>query len=85
MSIINKQSKQSKEAQYPKNFMQYKRVYVYGSVDVYRVTEEQANEIVKEFPKHFAYKPAFQTTNGQPLFYLNVSHGKQHLIFSIPV
>ena len=85
MSIINKQSKQPKEAEYPENFKQYKQVSGYGGIRIYQVTEEQANEIVKEFPKHFAYTPAFQTTNGQPLFYLNVSRGKQHLIFSIPV
>jgi hypothetical protein len=58
--------------------------YGYGGVRIYPITKGLADEIVKEFPKHFKFKPAFHpdVTNRQ-LFYMNVNHGEQHFIFSL--
>lgn len=72
------------EAGYPLEFKSYKEVYGYGGVRIYQVSEEQAKKIAKEFPSEFNFKPAFRTADGEQLFYMNVGHGKQHFIFSLP-
>jgi hypothetical protein len=56
----------------------------YGAERVYRVTREEANKIAKEFPKSFRFKPPFAPeTEGEQLFYVNVGHGEQHIIFAV--
>jgi len=70
---------------YPKNLNTVNELNDYGEVRIYAVTKEEANEIAKEFPGHFQYKPAFNPDfENRQLFYMNVSHGKQHFIFSLP-
>ena len=69
---------------YPKSVNLGPDLNGYGGVRIYRVTREQANQIAKEFPKSFPAKPPFvEETEGEQLFYMNVSHGKQHFIFAI--
>jgi hypothetical protein len=69
---------------YPSEFRDYEDVSGYGGVRIYKVTEAQAKKIVEEFPSNFSYTPAFRTTKDDQLFYMNVNHGEQHFIFSLP-
>jgi hypothetical protein len=71
-------------AEYPQNLKNMKYEYAYGGILIYPVTKELADEIVGEFPAHFRFKPAYQYTDGQQLFYMNVNRGEQHFIFSLP-
>ena len=68
---------------YPREYKNYKEVYGYGDIRIYQVSEDEANEIAKEFPQDFKYTPPFDAKGGQ-LFYMNINHGEQHIVFSIP-
>jgi hypothetical protein len=71
--------------QYPSEFKNFKEVYGYGGIRIYKVSEAEAKKIAKEFPSSFPFKPAFRDAEDcDQLFYMNVSHGEQHLIFSLP-
>jgi hypothetical protein len=67
---------------YPKNLDLTITVYSHGGVRIYPVSRDQAEEITKEFPKAFKFRlaPSFE---GERLFYMNINHGEQHVIFSI--
>lgn len=79
-----KERDMSTEDNYPKKYMQFKEVYGYGGVRIYKVTEDEAKEIAKEFPEAFKFKPPFAApAKGEPLYYMNVNHGEQHVIFSV--
>ncbi len=74
------------EKGYPKGFAGHKEVYGYGGIRIYQVSEGEAKEIVKEFPKSFTSTPAFAPlTEKEQLFYMNMNHGEQHFLFSLPI
>ena len=75
------------ESNYPKDIKKYKEVYGYGEIRIYRVSEDEGNEIAKEFPRSFRFKPPFATPvkKDEQLFYMNINHGEQHFIFSVPI
>jgi hypothetical protein len=74
------------ESNYPKDFKNFKEVYGYGGIRIYQVSEDEGNEIAKEFPKSFRFKPPFRpATKGEQSFYMNINHGEQHFIFSLPI
>jgi hypothetical protein len=74
------------ESNYPKNVKQYKEVYGYGGIRIYKVSESEGREITEEFPKSFRFKPPFAVPveKDEQLFYMNINHGEQHLVFSLP-
>ena len=72
---------------YPKNLdtTTDEKGYGYGGIRIYPITKELADEIVKEFPRHFKFKPGFHpNVKNRQLFYMNVNHGEKHYIFSLP-
>jgi hypothetical protein len=70
---------------YPKNIKDYKEVHGYGGIRIYRVSEQEGKEIAKEFPNSFRFNPPFRLpTENEQVFYMNVNHGEQHFIFSLP-
>jgi hypothetical protein len=74
----------AKNEKYPQSVKLGRDVNGYGNERVYRVTREEANKIADEFPKSFPFKPPFAPeTEGEQLFYVNVSHGEQHFIFVV--
>ena len=81
----NKSTKKRPGAEsYPKNINTYKEVYGYGGNRVYQISEDDANEITKEFPKDFRHKPPFAPlVEGEKIFYMNINRGEQHIIFTL--
>jgi hypothetical protein len=76
---------QYKPENYPKGVDEYKEVYGYGGVRIYQVSEDEGNDIGKEFPKSFRFNPQFaKPAEGEQLFYMNVNHGEQHFLFLLP-
>jgi hypothetical protein len=74
----------AKNGKYPESVKLGQDVNDYGKERVYRVTREDATKIAKEFPKSFRFKPPFAPeTEGEQLFYMNVNHGAQHIIFAV--
>ncbi len=69
---------------FPKNIDSYDLRSAYGGIAVYRVSEEEASEIAREFPSHFNYKPAFDPREGTQLFYMCINRGERHVIFVLP-
>lgn len=70
---------------YPKNLDTTSDVFGYGGVRIYPITKDLADEIAKEFTKSFPFKPPYRPPGeNDQLFYMNVNHGEQHFIFSLP-
>lgn len=59
------------------------QVFGHGGVRIYKVTRQLAESIHKEFRKKFVYDLA-SDADGVRWFYMNVNHGEQHFIFSLP-
>lgn len=71
--------------EYPKDYMKFKEVYGYGGIRIYQVSEDEGKKIAKEFPKSFRFNPPFRSpAEKEQLFYMNVNHGEQHFIYSLP-
>jgi hypothetical protein len=74
-----------KKQEYPKNFKEYKEVYGYGGIRIYEVSEDEAKSIAKQFPQKFKYKPPFAPfVEDERVFYMNINHGEQHILFTLP-
>ncbi len=74
------------ESNYPKDFMTFKEVYGYGGIRIYKVSEDEGKKIAKQFPNSFRFNPPFRSpAENEQLFYMNINHGEQHLIFSLPI
>jgi len=76
--------KRRSKQEYPSEYKNYKEVYGYGGIRIYRVSKAEAKKIVKEFRSRFPYTPPFDAPEGDQLLYMNVNHGEQHFIFSLP-